>query len=85
VSSFIAVAAALLLVASVWRARAVSGRVAIICAALSVLIPPWIFPGAGVVVLTIAVVGNRQRAEDEERRRLGPTPAGSEDHRPAVQ
>jgi hypothetical protein len=67
-SSFVAVVGALLLIASVWRARAVSGRVAILCAALSVLFPPWIFPGAGVVVLTIAVVRNRQRAEDEALR-----------------
>ena len=65
VSSFIAVAGALLLIASVWRGRAVGGRVAIICAVLSVLIPPWIFPGAGVVVLTIAVARNRQRGEKE--------------------
>lgn len=65
ISSLIAVAGALLLIASVWRVRAVSGRVAIICAVLSVLIPPWIFPGAGVVALTIAVVRHRHRAEEE--------------------
>ena len=64
-ASFIAVAGALLLIVSVWRGRAVGGRVAISCAVLSVLIPPWIFPGAGVVVLAIAVVRNRQRAEQE--------------------
>jgi hypothetical protein len=64
VSSFVAVAGAWLLIASVWRAGAVSGRVAIVCAALSIVIPPWIFPGAGVVVLTFAVVRSRQRAHD---------------------
>jgi hypothetical protein len=61
-SSFVAVAGALLLIASVWRAGVVSGRVAIISAVLSLLIPPWIFPGAGVVVLTFAIVRNRQHA-----------------------
>jgi hypothetical protein len=63
-SSFVAVAGALLLIAAVWRTGAVSGRVAIISAVLSVLIPPWIFPGAGVVVLTFAVVQRRQRQLD---------------------
>ena len=69
VSSFIAVAGALLLIASVWRARLVGRRVAIVCVVLSVLIPPWIFPGAGVVVLAIAVVRNRHRAEKEALRK----------------
>jgi ABC-type transport system involved in multi-copper enzyme maturation permease subunit len=48
-SSFVAVAGAPLLIASAWRGGAVSWHVAIVCAVLSVLIPPWIFPGAGVV------------------------------------
>jgi hypothetical protein len=63
-SSFVAVAGALLLIVAVWRAGAVSGRVAIISAVLSVLFPPWIFPGAGVAVLTFAVVQRRQRQLD---------------------
>jgi hypothetical protein len=63
-SSFVAVAGALLLIAAVWRTEAVSGRVAIASGLLSVLIPPWIFPGAGVVVLTFAVVRRRQRQLD---------------------
>jgi hypothetical protein len=63
-SSFVAVAGALLLIASVRRRGAVSGPVAIASAVLSVLIPPWIFPGAGVVVLTFAAVRRRQRQLD---------------------
>jgi hypothetical protein len=63
-TSFIAVAGALLLIVTVWRTGAVSGRVAIVSGVLSVLIPPWIFPGAGVVVLTFAVVARRQRQLD---------------------
>lgn len=60
-SSFVAVAGALLLIAAAWRTGAVSGRVAIVSAVLSVLIPPWIFPGAGVVVLTFSVAQRRER------------------------
>jgi hypothetical protein len=63
-ASFVAVAGALLLIAAVWRRGAVSGRIAVVSAVLSVLIPPWIFPGAGVVVLTFAVVHRRQRQPD---------------------
>jgi hypothetical protein len=63
-SSFVAVAGALLLITAVWRTGAVSGRVAIVSGLLSILIPPWIFPGAGVVVLTFAVVLRRNRQLD---------------------
>jgi hypothetical protein len=52
-----AVAGAVLL----WRRRCVSGRVAVAAAVLSVLFPYWIFPGFGIVVLTIAVVAARVR------------------------
>jgi hypothetical protein len=65
-SSFVAVAGALLLIAAVWRAKAVSGRIAIVSAVLSILIPPWIFPGAGVVILTCAVVWHRHRELTED-------------------
>jgi hypothetical protein len=64
-SSFVAVAGALLLIAAVWRRGAVSAQVAIVSAVLSVLIPPWIFPGAGVVVLTFAAVRRRNRQLDD--------------------
>jgi hypothetical protein len=65
-SSFAAVAGALFLIAAVWRTGAVSRQVAIVSAVLSILIPPWIFPGAGVVVLTFAVVRRRQRQLDSQ-------------------
>jgi hypothetical protein len=77
-SSFVAVAGALLLIAAVWRRRAVSGRISIVSAVLSVLIPPWIFPGAGVVILTFAVVLRRQRELDTAME-SGAATAGSRD------
>jgi hypothetical protein len=48
---WIAVVAALALTAAVWRRRHVSSRVAGAAAVLNLLFPPWIIPGAGVVVL----------------------------------
>ncbi|MDP9226163.1 MAG: hypothetical protein M3P18_20450, partial [Actinomycetota bacterium] len=74
VASFVAVAGALLLIGSVWRAGAVSTRVAIVCAVLSMLIPPWIFPGVGVVVLTFWIVRGRQRASDTRLPRASKSP-----------
>jgi len=51
---WLAVLAALALTAALRRYRHVSGRVAIGAAVLSVIFPPWIIPGAGVLVVTIA-------------------------------
>lgn len=51
---WLAVLAALALTASLGLYRHVSGRVAIVAAVLCVVFPPWIFPGAGVLVVTIA-------------------------------
>ena len=51
---WIAVVAASLLTAAVWRRRHVSNRVAGAAAALNILFPPWIIPGAGIVVLVVA-------------------------------
>lgn len=51
---WLAVLAALALTASLGLYRHVSGRVAIGAAVLSVVFPPWIIPGAGVLVVTIA-------------------------------
>ena len=48
---WIAVVAALALTAVLWRHRHVSARVAAVAAVLNVLFPPWIIPGAGIVVL----------------------------------
>jgi hypothetical protein len=51
---WIAVVAASLLTAALWRRGHVSNRVAGAAAVLNVLFPPWIIPGAGVVVLVVA-------------------------------
>ena len=62
-SIWYAVVAALVLVASFrWR-RHVGNRAAIGAAITSVLFPPWIIPGAGVIVLAIVrcVARNRER------------------------
>lgn len=53
-SPWLALLAALALTAAFWRCRHVSGRVAIGAAVLSASFPAWIFPGAGVLVITIA-------------------------------
>ena len=50
---WIAVIACLALTAAFWRRRHVSNRVAAAAAVLNVLFPPWIIPGAGVVVLVV--------------------------------
>lgn len=59
---WLAVLAALALTVAFWRYRHVSGRVAVGAAVLNVIFPPWIIPGAGVVVLTIARCVAHQRA-----------------------
>lgn len=64
---WIAVVAALALTAAIWRRRHVNGRVAGVAAVLNLLFPPWIIPGAGIVVLaaarSIARVKQPARAE----------------------
>ncbi len=51
---WLAVLASLALIAALGVFRHVSGRVAIGAAVLSAIFPPWIIPGAGVLVVTIA-------------------------------
>lgn len=51
---WLGVLAALALTGVLWRHRHVSGRVAIGAAVLNVVFPPWIIPGAGVLVLAVA-------------------------------
>lgn len=48
------VAASLAMVVALWRGGHVSRRVALGAAVLSVLFPPWMIPGAGVLVLVVA-------------------------------
>jgi hypothetical protein len=59
---WLAVVAALMLTAALWRRRHVSARVAIGGGILNVLFPPWIIPGAGVIVLVIARCLSRGRS-----------------------
>ncbi len=58
---WIAVACAVLLAGWVWWKGAVGTRLAIAALILCVIFPPWIFPGAGLVVLAIALVVDRAR------------------------
>lgn len=64
---WLGVLAALALTGALWRYRHVSGRVAIGAAVLSVIFPPWIIPGAGVFVLTVARCIAYHRAVKSER------------------
>ncbi|MEP6658846.1 MAG: hypothetical protein ABJD24_02905 [Acidimicrobiales bacterium] len=60
-SVWYAVVAALILVAAFrWR-RHISNRAAIGAAVITVIFPPWIIPGAGVIVLTIVRCLARRR------------------------
>jgi hypothetical protein len=70
---WLAVGAAVILAVAFWRYRHVSGRVAFGAAALSVVFPPWIIPGAGVLVLTVArcIAYHRSFAADR------PSPTGA--------
>ncbi len=62
-SVWYAVVAALILVAAFrWR-RHLSNRVAIGAAVITVIFPPWIIPGAGVIVLTIVRCLARRRVQ----------------------
>lgn len=70
---WLAVLAALALTGALWRYRHVSGRVAIGAAALNVVFPPWIIPGAGVPVLTIARCIAYYRASGRLLRSARPT------------
>lgn len=57
------------LCAVMWRYRHISARVAVGAAVLSVIFPPWIFPGAGVLVIIIARCIAFQREERYATRR----------------
>jgi hypothetical protein len=59
---WLGVLAAIALTGALWRGRHITGRVAAGAAVLSVIFPPWIFPGAGVLVVTVARCIAYQRA-----------------------
>ena len=64
---WLGVLAALALTGALWRYRDVSRRVAIGSAVVNIIFPPWIIPGAGVLVLTVARCVAYQRALRSER------------------
>ncbi len=51
----------MLLAAWLWYKHAVGHGVGIAAIVLSLIFPPWIFPGAGLTVLTVATVIRRSR------------------------
>jgi hypothetical protein len=66
VAPWFAVLAALALTAALWRYGHVSGRVALGATILNVIFPPWIIPGAGVLVLIVARAIAYERAARPE-------------------
>ena len=63
-SVWYAAAAALILVAAWRRRRHVGNRATIGAVAVTVIIPPWIIPGAGVIVLAIVRLVRRGRTAE---------------------
>jgi hypothetical protein len=65
---WLAVVAAIALTAAMWRGGHISGRVAAGAVVLSVIVPPWIVPGAGVIVVTVAsCIAFQRRSRELER------------------
>ncbi|MEP7201946.1 MAG: hypothetical protein ABI894_05015 [Ilumatobacteraceae bacterium] len=64
---WLAVLAALALTCALWMYRHISGRVAIGAAVLCAVFPPWIFPGGGVLVVTVARCIAMTRASGQHR------------------
>ena len=67
-SVWYAAAAALLLVAAWRRRRHIGNRATLGAVVATVIIPPWIIPGAGVIVLAIVRLVQRGRAESSRLR-----------------
>jgi len=59
---WLAVVAAVAMAGVLWRRGHVSPRVAVGAGLLDLLFPPWIFPGAGVIVLLVARVIAKARS-----------------------
>jgi hypothetical protein len=64
---WLGVLAALALTGALWRYRHVTSRLAVGAAVLNVIVPPWIFPGAGVLVLVIALCISYHRTSRRDR------------------
>jgi len=74
---WLAVLAALAMAGVLWRRDHVSPRVAVGAGLLSVLFPPWIMPGAGVLVLVVArcIAKSRSLKQPAIPTREAPTPS----------
>ena len=59
--TWLVIGVTVLLAGWLWFKHAVSKRVGIAAIILSLIFPPWIFPGAGLIVLTISAVIRRSR------------------------
>ena len=77
-SPMLAVVAALALTAVLWWYGHISRGVAIGALVLSVIFPPWIIPGAGVLVVTIArcIAYHRAARGDQRAAAAEPVPVG---------
>jgi hypothetical protein len=64
---WLGVIAALIMIAALWRRGHIGARLAIGASLVSLLFPPWIIPGAGVVVLVVGRVLARERPPTPER------------------
>jgi hypothetical protein len=67
---YVAALGGILILGGLLLAGAVSRRLAIACALLTVLVPPWMMPGVGVVVATIALAVAREREARKSTHRL---------------
>ena len=67
IAPWLGVLTAIALTGALWRHRDITGRVAVSAVVLSVVFPPWIFPGAGVLVVTVARCIAYERAAGTDR------------------
>jgi hypothetical protein len=58
---WVVVASAVLLAGWLWWRRAVRNKAAVAAIFLSVIFPPWILPGAGLVVIAVTILVDRAR------------------------
>lgn len=74
---WLAVVAAVAMASVLWRRGHVSLRVALGAGLLSVVFPPWIIPGAGVVVLVVARCIAKARSLNQSAMTTGEAPTPS--------
>jgi hypothetical protein len=79
---WLGVVSALAVIAALWRFQHIGSRVAAGAAMLSVIFPPWIFPGAGVLVVVVARCIAHHRRVSRRDRAGEPRPATTAAGRP---